>query len=51
MGFSEIRPGSGSTYYWSGMSNGAHLKGVAIGVSSRPQPSVDEIIPVDKRII
>ena len=33
------------------MSNGAHLKGVAIGVSSRLQPSVVEVIPVDKRIM
>ena len=53
VGLSETRrPGSGEissrgfTYYWSGMSNGARLKGVAIGVSSRLQPSVVEVIPV-----
>ena len=33
------------------MSNDARLKGVAIGVSSRRQPSVVEIIPVDERIM
>ena len=42
MGLSETsRPGSGEiirrgfTYYWSGMSNSARLKEIAIGVSSR----------------
>ena len=42
VGLSEIRrPGSGETsskgftYHWSGMSNGHHVKRVAIGVSSR----------------
>ena len=42
LGLSETRrPGSGETsskgftYYWSGMSNGHHVKGVAIGISSR----------------
>ena len=33
------------------MSNGTRLKGVAIGVSSRLQPSVVNIIPVDERIM
>ena len=58
VGFSETRrPGSdeissGSlTYYWSGMSNGARLKGVAIGISSRLQPSVVNITPVDECIM
>ena len=58
MGLSETRrPGSGEissrgfTYYWFGMSNRARLKGVAIGVSSKLQPSVVEIIPVDERIM
>ena len=57
VGLSEMRrPGSGEissrgfTYYWSSMSNGAHLKGIGIGVSSRLQPSV-EVILVDERII
>ena len=56
--FSETRrPGSGEissrgfTYYWSGMNNGTRLKGVAIGVSSRLQPSIVEVIPVDERIM
>ena len=58
MGSSEMRrPGSGEitskgfTYYWYGMSNGARLKRVAKGVSSRLQPSVAKVIPVDERII
>ena len=33
------------------MSNGARLKGVAIGISSRLQPSVVEVTPVDERIL
>ena len=34
------------------MSNGHHVKGVAIGVSpSRLQPSVVEVTPVDERIM
>ena len=41
----------GFTYYWSGMSNGARLKGVAIGISSRLQPSVVNITPVDERVM
>ena len=58
VGLSETRrPGSGETssggytYYWSGMSDGTHLRGVAIGISSRLQPSVVEVIPVDERIM
>ena len=58
MGLSETRgPGSGETsgkgftYYWSGMSNGHHVKGAAIGVSSRLKPSVVEASPVDERIM
>ena len=54
MGLSETRrSGSGETsskgftFYWSGMSNGHHVKGVAIDVSSRLQPSVVEVAPVD----
>ena len=56
VGLSETRrPGVGETsikgftYYWSGMSNGHHVKGV--GVSSRLQPSVIEVTPVDERIM
>ena len=51
------RPGSGKissrgfTYYWSSMSNGGCLKRVAIGVSSRLQPSVVEVILIDERIM
>ena len=41
----------GFTYYWSGTSNGHHVKGVAIGVSSRLLPSVVEVAPVDGHIM
>ena len=41
----------GFTYYWSGMSNGHHVKWVVIGVSSRLQPSVVEVTPVDESIM
>ena len=58
VGLSETRkPGSGETnskgytYYCSGMSNGHHVMWVAIGVSSRLQPSVVEVTPVDERIM
>ena len=53
VGLSETRRlGSGETsskgftYYWSSMSNGHHVKGVAIGISSRLQPSVVELMSV-----
>ena len=58
VGLSETRrPGSGEissggyTYYWSGCSNGARLKGVTIGISSRLQSSVVGVTPVDERIM
>ncbi|KAG0710377.1 Craniofacial development protein 2 [Chionoecetes opilio] len=61
VGLSETRrPGSGETssggytYYWSGMSNShRELYGhcVAIGISSKLQPSVVEVTPVDERIM
>ena len=58
MELSETRkPGSGEirsigcTYYWSGMSKSAHLKGIAIGISSRPRLSVVEVTPVDEHIM
>ena len=58
VGLSEKkRPSSGEissrgfTYYWFGISNGDRLKGVALGVSSRLQLSVVEVIPVDERIM
>ena len=58
VGLSETRrPGSGKTssktftYFWSGMSNGHHVKGVAIGMSSRLLLSVVEVTPVDERIM
>ena len=41
----------GFTYYWSRISYGAHLKGVTIGISSRLQPSVVKVTPVDERIM
>ena len=55
--FETRRPDNGKTstksftYYWSGMSNGHHVKGVAIVVSSRLQPSVVEVTQVDERIM
>ena len=58
VGSSETRrPGSGEigsrgfTYHWSGMSKDACFKGVAIGLSSRLQPPVVVVIPVDERIM
>ena len=39
------------TYYWSGMSNGARLKGVTIGISSKLQPSIVVITLFGKRIM
>ena len=55
---SEVRrPGSGTisvggyTYYWSGRSDGHHLQGVAIAISSRLLPAVVEVTPVDERIM
>ena len=58
VGLSEVRrPYSGEissggyTYYWSGRNDGAHLGGVAIGISSRLQASVDEVTTVDERIM
>ena len=33
----------GFTYYWSGMSNGHHVKGLAKSISSRLQPSFIEL--------
>ena len=55
---SETRkPGSGEisskgfTYYWSSMNNDAHLMRVAIGISSRLQPSVVELNLVDECIM
>ena len=58
VGLSEVRrPGSGEissggfTYYWSGSSDGTHRRGVAIGISSRLQPSVVGVTPVDERIM
>ncbi|XP_045110009.1 uncharacterized protein LOC123503949 [Portunus trituberculatus] len=40
---SDETSSKGFTYYWSGMSNCHYVKGVAIGVSSRLQPSVVEV--------
>ena len=59
VGLSETRrPGSGETnskdftYYYSGMSIGHHIKrGVVISISSRKQPSVAEVTPIDERIM
>ena len=58
VGLSETRrPGSSETsskdftYYWSSMSNGHHVKVVAIDIPNRLQPSVVEVTPVDERIM
>ena len=58
MGLSETRrsgsgetSGKGFTYYLSGMSNGHHVKGVALGISSRLQLSIVEVTPVDECIM
>ncbi|XP_069972314.1 uncharacterized protein [Penaeus vannamei] len=51
------RPGRGTisvggyTYYRSGRSDGHHLQGVVIAISSRLQPSLVEVIPVNERIM
>ena len=57
-GLSEVRrPGSGEissggyTYYWSGMANGARLRGVAIAISDRLSSAVVEVTAVDERIM
>ena len=41
----------GFTYYWSAMSNGHHVKGIAIGIFSSLQPSVVEIHPGDECVM
>ena len=33
------------------MSNGHHVKGLAIGIASRLKPSIVGVTPVDKRIM
>ena len=55
---SEVRrPGSGEissggyTYYWSGCSNGARLRGVAVAVSDRFRSAVTKVTPIDERIL
>ena len=57
-GLSEVRrPGNGEissggyTYYWSGMANGTHLRGVGIAISSRLSSAVVEVTTVDERIM
>ncbi|MEL6802745.1 MAG: reverse transcriptase domain-containing protein, partial [Bacteroidota bacterium] len=58
VGLSETRrPGRGEissggySYYWSGMEDGSRLRGVAVGISSRLQPFVVEVTPVDERMM
>ena len=41
----------GFTNNWSRKGYGTRLKGVAIGISNRLQPSVVEVIPVDEHIL
>ncbi len=51
------RPGNGEvsregyTYYWSGQSDGAHCKGVAIAIYTRLQSSVIGVTPVDECVM
>lgn len=42
-GSGEISKG-GYTFYWSGMNNGFHLKGVATGISRQLLPFVVEVV-------
>ena len=55
--FKMRRPDSGDIssrgfiYYLFSISNSACVKGVAIGISSRLQPSVVQVTPVDERIM
>ena len=49
--FSSMISVDGYTYYWSGRSDGHHLQGVAMAISSRLQPSVVEVTSVDERIM
>ncbi|XP_050735881.1 uncharacterized protein LOC127008208 [Eriocheir sinensis] len=50
------RPGNGEisegvfTFYWSGMSNGFHVRGIPMGISNH-LPFVVEVAPVDERIM
>ncbi|XP_069985543.1 craniofacial development protein 2-like [Penaeus vannamei] len=45
------RGAGGYTYFWSGRNDGHHLQVVAITISSRLQPTVVQITPVDERIM
>lgn len=42
---------SSKTYYWPRMSNDHHIKGVAMGISSRLPSSLVEVNPDDERIM
>lgn len=50
------RPGKGEvidwgyTYYWFNMNNGFRLKGVSMGITSKLQPFVIGVTPVDERL-
>ena len=48
---SGVASEGGYTFYWSGRSDGHHLQGVAIAISSKLQPLVVEVAPVDERIL
>ena len=47
---SEIMVG-GFTYYWSGRCDGYHAQGVAIAVSNKLTPMINEVTLVNKRIM
>ena len=46
----EIMVG-GYTYYWSGRSDGYHAQGVAAAVSTKFTPMINEVTPVNERIM
>ena len=46
----EIMVG-GSTYYWSGHSDGYHSQGVAVAVSNKLTPMIIEVTPANERIV
>ena len=40
----------GSTYYWSGRSDGEHAQGVAIAVSNKVTPMIIGVTPINERM-
>ena len=46
----EIMVG-GYTDYWSGRSDGYHAQGVAVAVSNKLTPMINEVTPANERIV